>query len=64
MNSFTPAELALIQSLLHHYRIQMVAALKRPPLTSPLTPAGRQQYEHDAALALSALDKLMQAVAA
>lgn len=64
MNHFTPAELALIQSLLHHYRIQLVAELKQPPSKSTLTEQGRQQYQHDAELALSALVKLQEAIAA
>lgn len=65
LGALTTAELVLVQSLLIHFRAQMLSELRaNAPKRADLTPAGRAQYERDAALALSALDKLTEEIAA
>lgn len=55
---FTDAEALLARQLLVEYRMRLLVALREPPPKSPLTPAGRVQYEADAATAASALIKI------
>lgn len=61
---FSPAELALIQSLLAHYQLEMLRALRSPAPKTNLTTQGRAQYQRDAELAERALAKLKQEIAA
>jgi hypothetical protein len=56
---FTNDEALLARQLLVEHRMRMLMALREPPPKSPLTPHGRAQYAADAALAASALAKLL-----
>lgn len=55
---FTDAEALLARQLLAGHRMNMLLALRAPPPKSPLTPAGRAQYEADAETAAGALIKI------